>query len=157
MEEDHKRYMREAIALSKESVGSGGGPFGTVIAKDGVIIGRGMNRVIAWNDPTAHGEIVAIREACRNLNSFHLDGCTLYTNCEPCPMCLGAIYWSHLDATYFANTRSDAAAIGFDDVLIYEETNAVFQNRKRPFIQLLRDEAIAAFELWARKGDKIRY
>ncbi|MCL5020574.1 MAG: nucleoside deaminase [Bacteroidetes bacterium] len=157
MNDSHDVFMREAIALSQESVESGGGPCGTVIVKDGSIIARGINRVTVWNDPTAHGEIVAIREACRKLGSFHLDGCTLYTNCEPCPMCLGAIYWSHLSGVYFANTREDAATIGFDDVLIYSEMNHAFGDRRMPFHQIMRDEAIAVFQTWARKVDKVRY
>ena len=149
--------MTEAIDLSKESISSGGGPFGTVIVKDGKIVGRGMNRVTTLNDPTAHGEIVAIREACKNLSSFQLDGCILYTSCEPCPMCLGAIYWSRPKAIYFANTRADAASIGFDDALIYEEINVPYLNRKRSFHQIMRKEAITVFQSWAEKEDKIKY
>ncbi|OHA59429.1 MAG: tRNA-specific adenosine deaminase [Candidatus Vogelbacteria bacterium RIFOXYD1_FULL_46_19] len=157
MNNEHKKHMAEAIALSKESISSGGGPFGTVIVKDGKVVGRGINRVTAWNDPTAHGEVVAIREACKNLNSFQLDDCIIYTSCEPCPMCLGAIYWSRPKAIYFANTREDAASIGFDDALIYAEINVLYLNRKRPFHQIMREEAITVFQSWAEKEGKIEY
>lgn len=157
MNEDHEKYMREAIALSKESVYSGGGPFGAVVVRDGRIIGRGMNRVTLWNDPTAHGEIVAIREACKNLGSFQLDDCVLYTSCEPCPMCLGAIYWSRPKAIYFANTKEDAASIGFDDALIYEEINVSCLDRKMLFFQMMREEAMVVFQSWTEKEDKIKY
>lgn len=155
--DEHKKYMADAIALSKESLASGGGPFGTVIVKNRKIVGKGINRVSAWNDPAAHGEIVAIRDACKNLNSFQLDDCILYTNSEPCPMCLGAIYWSRPKGVYFANTREDAAAIGFDDDFIYEEIDAEYASRKIPFHQISRNEALEAFALWANKDDKIPY
>lgn len=157
MNDDHKKYMSEAIALSMQSISCGGGPFGTVIVKDGKVIGRGANSVTKLNDPTAHGEIVAIREACTNLNSFRLDGCILYTSCEPCPMCLGAIYWARVKEVYFANTREDAASIGFDDALIYAEINVPLRERKTQFHQIMRDEAITVFHSWAEKKDKISY
>jgi len=157
MNEQHEKYMAEAIALSKESIASGGGPFGAVIVKDGNIIGRGMNRVTVWNDPTCHGEVVAIREACKYLNSFQLTGCTLYTSTEPCPMCLGAIYWARPDAIYFGNTKEDAAAIQFDDKFIYDEINSPLTDRKIPFHQIMRGEALDAFKLWEKKSDKIDY
>ncbi len=155
--EDHKKFMTEAIILSQESVSRGGGPFGTVIVKDGKVVGRGVNRVTKSNDPTAHGEIVAIREACANLNSFRLDDCVLYTSCEPCPMCLGAIYWSRVKEVFFANTREDAASIGFDDALIYDEISAPLHNRKIEFRQIMREEAIPVFHSWTKKEDKIPY
>ena len=157
MNDDHKKFMSEAITLSMESVSRGGGPFGTVIVKDGKIIGRGVNSVTRLNDPTAHGEIVAIREACSNLNSFRLDDCVLYTSCEPCPMCLGAIYWSRVKEIYFANTREDAASIGFDDALIYDEINVPLRERKIAFHQIMREEALSAFHSWTEKKDKTIY
>src|SRR5665213_1222477 len=129
--EDKKTFMREAIRLSIDSMRAGnGGPFGVVIVKDGKIIARGFNKVTSTNDPTAHAEVVAIREACKVLNSFQLAGCEIYTSCEPCPMCLGAIYWARPDKMYFANTKSDAAAIGFDDQFIYEEIELNYADRQ---------------------------
>lgn len=154
---DHETYMAKAIQLSKESAVSGGGPFGTVIVKDGLIVGEGKNRVTLWNDPTAHGEIVAIREACRHLKSHQLEGCTLYTSCEPCPMCLGAIYWARPRTVYFANTKTDAAAIGFDDAFIYAELEREHAARSIPFVQLMRNEALEAFRLWSENTDKKHY
>jgi tRNA(Arg) A34 adenosine deaminase TadA len=153
----HEDFMREAIRLSKESVLSGGGPFGCVVVKDGVVVGEGFNRVTVWNDPTAHGEVVAIREACKNLNSYQLDGCVLYTSCEPCPMCLGAIYWARPKEVYFGNTKKDAADIGFDDDFIYKEIEKRPETRSIPMKPLLREEAIEAFKSWAEKTDKIEY
>jgi len=157
-ETPHTRFMKEAIELSRKNIREGnGGPFGTVIVKDGAIIARGTNLVTSTNDPTAHAEIVAIREACRNLGSFQLDGCTVYTSCEPCPMCLGALYWARPKAIYFANTRDDAAAAGFDDRFLYDELPRRLSERKIPMIQLMRDEALIAFQEWGRLGQKIRY
>lgn len=151
-------FMREAIRLSVETMRNGkGGPFGAVIVKDGHIIARGFNRVLETNDPTAHAEVVAIREAAQTLKTFDLSGCQLYTSCEPCPMCLGAIYWSRLDEMYYANTRHDAAAIGFDDHFIYEELDRPPEQRRLQSHQLLRDEAHAAFQEWAAKADKQGY
>lgn len=157
MEHGHAAWMEEAIALSRESVRSGGGPFGTVIVKDGIIVGRGMNRVTVWNDPTAHGEIVAIRDACTHLGAFQLDGCELYTNAEPCPMCFGAIYWARPKAVYFGCTHDDAKAIGFDDAFIHHEIALPQGERSIPFVQLMRKEALDVFRLWEMKSDRIPY
>ncbi|MBK9177510.1 MAG: nucleoside deaminase [Flavobacteriales bacterium] len=154
-EEEH---MREAIRLSVENVESGkGGPFGCVIVKDGRIIARGANEVTTTNDPTAHAEVVAIRGACKALGTFQLDGCEIYCSCEPCPMCLGAIYWARPKAIYFANTKSDAAAIDFDDQFIYEEIERPIAQRRLFTRQLLRDEALVAFEKWKTSPLKIAY
>lgn len=151
-------FMAEAIRLSVESVTEhNGGPFGCVVVKDGKIIARGFNQVTQHNDPTAHAEIVAIREACKNLNSFQLSDCEIYTSCEPCPMCLGAIYWARPKKVYYANTRKDAAAIGFDDDFIYVELKADLAERRLPFVQLMQEEAQQAFRLWAQKEDKKEY
>ena len=149
--------MERAIALSLESVKSGGGPFGAVIIKNNEIISEGMNRVTKNNDPTAHGEIVAIRNACKNLNDFSLKGCELYTSCEPCPMCLSAIYWSRIDKIYYANTRDDAKKIDFDDSLIYSELTKKIKERKIPTTQLMRDEALQGFKLWKNTENKVKY
>jgi guanine deaminase len=155
---NHNEYMREAIRLSIENVKSGkGGPFGCVIVKDGKIIARGTNQVTSLNDPTAHAEVVAIREACNSLNSFQLNGCEIYTSCEPCPMCLGAIYWARPEKIFFANGREDAAKIGFDDHFLYEELPKSIQERTIPTEQMLREEALAAFREWESKKDKIEY
>ena len=151
-------YIRAAIDLAREGMEHGdGGPFGCVIVKNGVIIGRGNNRVTGSNDPTAHAEVVAIREACRQLGSFQLDGCVLYTSCEPCPMCLGAIYWARPDRVVFAGTRVDAADAGFDDQLIYDELPLPYSERRIHTEHLLREEAQAVFEAWKAKEDKVRY
>ncbi len=151
-------YMREAIRLSIENVRSGdGGPFGCVIVKDGNIIARGTNQVTVTNDPTAHAEVVAIREACTVLHSFQLDGCEIYTSCEPCPMCLGAIYWARPEKIFFANGREDAAKIGFDDLFLYQELPKPLHQRTLPTEQLLRDEALAAFREWENNNDKVKY
>ena len=149
--------MERAIALSLESVKSGGGPFGSVIIKNNEIISEGMNRVTKNNDPTAHGEIVAIRNACKKLNDFSLKGCELYTSCEPCPMCLSAIYWSRIDKIYYANTRDDAKKIDFDDSLIYSELTKKIKERKIPTTQLMRDEALQGFTLWKNTENKVKY
>lgn len=150
-------FMREAVKLSLRNVDEGGGPFGAVIVKEGEIIARGVNLVTASNDPTAHAEINAIREAAQNLGTFDLKGCQIYSSCEPCPMCLGAIYWARLDKIFFANTKSDAQNIDFDDSFIYEELEQPIEKRKIPTKQMLREEAIAAFEKWRDKEDKIEY
>ncbi len=153
-----EKFMREAIRLSIENVNYGnGGPFGAVIVKDNKIIARGVNKVTTDNDPTAHAEVVAIRNACKELGSFQLDGCEIYTSCEPCPMCLGAIYWARPDKLYYANTKKDAAEIDFDDNFIYQELELPYGERKLKTIQLLRDEAIEAFELWKNSNDKVEY
>ena len=149
--------MKKAIELSIESVNSGGGPFGCVIVKNEKIISEGSNKVTSSNDPTAHGEIVAIREACKKINNFSLSGFELYSSCEPCPMCLSAIYWARIDKVYFANTRQDAQKIDFDDSLIYSEFQKNIDKRKIPMIQMMRSEALKAFELWDKKVDKVKY
>jgi len=150
--------MRRAIALSAEKMRAGlGGPFGAVIARDGQIIAEGHNQVTSGNDPTAHAEVVAIRAACRQLGSFNLQGCEMYTSCEPCPMCLGAIYWARLDRVYYANTRIEAAAIGFDDDHIYREFDKPISGRAVPFIHLQSEEARQIFREWLEKPDKIPY
>ncbi len=151
-------FMRRAIALAFEGMRSGaGGPFGSVVVRGGHIIGRGCNRVLADRDPTAHAEMVAIREACRHLNHFQLTGCTIYTSCEPCPMCLGAIFWARPDRLVYACTRSDAAAIDFDDAHIYEQIQLPPAEWRIPSAQTLREEALLAFEEYRRKPDKIHY
>ncbi|MBK7506089.1 MAG: nucleoside deaminase [Bacteroidetes bacterium] len=151
-------FMLRAIELSKNGLESGkGGPFGCVIVKDGKIIGEGNNQVTSTNDPTAHAEMVAIRNACKNINSFQLEGCEVYTSCEPCPMCLGAIYWARPDKIYFANNRSDAAEIGFDDAFIYDEIGEKIENRKIQMEPLGRMEALEIFKQWKLKTDKIEY
>ena len=155
--EDKKKFMAKAIELSINSANTIGGPFGSVIVKDNKIIAEGSNTVTSSNDPTAHGEIVAIREACKNLNTFDLSGCEIYTSCEPCPMCLSAIYWSRLDKIYYANTRDDAKNIDFDDSFIYTEIPKKIDDRKIKMVQILRDEALKAFEIWDKKVDKIKY
>lgn len=151
-------FMQEAIRLSKEGMENNeGGPFGCVIVKDDVIIGRGNNRVLSTNDPTAHAEIVAIREACKNLASFQLEGCHIYTSCEPCPMCMGAIYWARPAKVYYANTRKDAAAAGFDDSFIYDELGLPNNERKIAMECLGSKEAFLVFELWIKKPDQQKY
>lgn len=157
MTEIQKEYMRRAIELSRKSVANGGGPFGAVIVKNGEIISETSNSVTLDNDPTAHAEVNAIRKACKALNSFDLTGCEIYSSCEPCPMCLGAIYWSRLDALYFGNTKKDAADIGFDDSFIYEELEISVEKRRVKTNQVMRDESIVAFEEWNKKMDKIEY
>lgn len=152
-----KELMREAIRLSVKNVYEGGGPFGAVIVKDGEIVARGVNSVVPQCDPTAHAEVSAIREACRKLGTFDLSGCEIYASCEPCPMCLAAIYWAHLDRLYFANNRDDAAAIGFDDAEIYREISRPVMERKLKTEVLLRGEALKAFEAWRNKADKTVY
>ena len=149
--------MQRAIELSIESINSGGGPFGSVIAKGDKIISEGMNRVTTNNDPTAHGEITAIRQACKKLNTFDLNGYELYTNCEPCPMCLSAIYWSHIDKVYYANTRDDAHKIDFLDPVIYTELQKSNEDKKIQMVQMMRAEGLKAFEIWDKKVDKIKY
>jgi len=150
-------FMLRAIELSINSVKNNGGPFGCVIVKDNKIIAEGFNEVTKTNDPTAHAEIVTIRKACKNTNNFNLNGTEMYTSCEPCPMCLSAIYWSHIDNIYFGNTRKDAASIGFDDNYIYEELKKDLFKRTIPMKQINQNEAKKAFEDWERKIDKIKY
>ena len=151
------KFMQRAIELSLESINSGGGPFGSVIVKDEKIISEGMNRVTVDNDPTSHGEIVAIRNACKKLNTFNLSNCSLYSSCEPCPMCMSAIYWSRIGKVYYANTRDDAKKINFDDSLIYSEIPKKNEDKKISMKQIMRNEALKAFDLWDKKTDKIEY
>ena len=147
-----------AIDLAENNVVQGqGGPFGAVIVKDGMVIARSANKVVPTNDPTAHAEVSAIRLACQELETFNLEGCVIYTSCEPCPMCLGAIYWARIDHIYYANTKADAAAIGFDDKFIYDELDLPMDQRKLPIIQLMRDEALNAFKLWETSEKKTEY
>jgi tRNA(Arg) A34 adenosine deaminase TadA len=154
----HHKFMRMAIELAEHNVVQGqGGPFGAVIVKDGMVVARSANRVVPTNDPTAHAEVSAIRLACKELETYNLEGCVIYTSCEPCPMCLGAIYWARIDHIYYANTKADAAAIGFDDQFIYDELDLPMENRKLPMIQLLRDEALQAFKLWETSERKTEY
>jgi tRNA(Arg) A34 adenosine deaminase TadA len=151
-------FMARAIQLSLDNVLSGrGGPFGAVIVKDGVIVAEASNQVTATNDPTAHAEVLAIRRACAKLGAFALEGCEIYTSCEPCPMCLGAIYWARLSRVYFGNADADASKIGFDDSLIYREIAQPHAQRKIPMIQMMREEAQAAFRAWEHKPNKIEY
>ncbi|MEO6949204.1 MAG: nucleoside deaminase [Ginsengibacter sp.] len=153
-----EKFMNEAIQLSKAGMEKNeGGPFGCVIVKGDKVVGRGNNKVTGTNDPTAHAEMVAIRDACKNLETHQLEDCEIYTSCEPCPMCLGAIYWARPSKIYYANTRHDAAVIGFDDSMIYEEMKADINERKIPIINLGRDEAMEVFYNWAEKNDKISY
>jgi len=151
-------FMARAIQLSIENVRTGrGGPFGAVVVKGDIVIAEGTNQVTSRNDPTAHAEVLAIREACKKLGVFDLQGCELYTSCEPCPMCLGAIYWARLSRVYFANADADASKIGFDDSLIYRELAQPHSQRKIPMIQIMRNEALVAFREWEDKPDKITY
>ncbi|MDB5008161.1 MAG: tRNA-specific adenosine deaminase [Mucilaginibacter sp.] len=153
-----EKFMRMAIELSEHNITQRhGGPFGAVIVKDEMVIARSANKVILENDPTAHAEISAIRLACAELGTYNLTGCEIYTSCEPCPMCLGAIYWAGIDKIYYANTKADAAYIGFDDLLIYSELKCNMEERKLPFIQLLREEALPAFKLWKESISKTDY
>jgi tRNA(Arg) A34 adenosine deaminase TadA len=156
--EEIKAYMQEAISLAEKNVhGNNGGPFGAVVVKDGKIIGRGGNKVTVNNDPTAHAEIVAIREAAKNLGTFDLSGCEIYASCEPCPMCLGAIYWSHIDKLYYAATKDDAAKANFDDSFIYAEIAKPKDQRQLQSVQLMREDAVKVFEQWNRLENKIPY
>ncbi len=151
-------FMDEAIRLSFETMRNNtGGPFGAVVVKDGKIIAKGYNKVISSNDPTAHAEVVAIREACKVLNTFQLDGCEIYTSCEPCPMCMAAIYWARPERVYYANSKTDAAQIGFDDNFIYEELALPYQNRSIPLKRIKEKDALEAFKEWEKKSDKVRY
>jgi len=153
-----EKLMSEAVLLSGKGIRNNeGGPFGCVIVKNNQIIGRGYNQVISTNDPTAHAEIIAIRDACKNLGTFNLEDCEIYTSCEPCPMCLGAIYWARPKIIYYANTHKDAAAIGFDDSMIYEEINKDLQDRKIPAIHIKSAEAKKIFLEWDKKKEKIQY
>ncbi|TGE24840.1 nucleoside deaminase [Hymenobacter aquaticus] len=158
MEAPRDEFMRAAIRLSIEKMQAGhGGPFGAVVVKDGRIIAQGFNQVTSTNDPTCHAEVDAIRKACRELGTFQLDDCDLYTSCEPCPMCLGAIYWARPRRVFYGNTKQDAAAIGFDDQFIYDEIEKPLAGRQIPMTQLLRDEALAGFRAWESKEGKTEY
>ena len=149
--------MQRAIELSKNNIAHGGGPFGAVIVKNGKIIGEGFNKVTANNDPTAHAEVEAIREACKNISNFDLAGAEIYTSCEPCPMCLSAIYWARLEKVYYANTKKDAAAIEFDDDFIYTEIPKPIEQRKISMVQMMRPEALEVFKAWQISTVKIKY
>jgi guanine deaminase len=151
------KFMRKAIALSLENIKNGGGPFGAVVVKEGKIVATGVNRVTANTDPTAHAEVNAIRKAAKKLGTFDLAGCDIYTSCEPCPMCLGAVYWAHLDKMFYGNTKSDAKNIGFDDSFIYDEIDLRPENRQVKTVQKLPEEAIKAFEAWTLSVDKVNY
>lgn len=154
----HARFMRRAIELSREKMrANDGGPFGAVVVRDGRVIGEGWNRVTSAQDPTAHAEISAIRDACANAGSFSLEGAVIYSSCEPCPMCLAAIYWARISKLYYANSSDDAAAIDFDDAYLYREIVVDEAHRSLPSEQILRDEAIAVFDEWRAKGDKVEY
>lgn len=158
MTEHDLQFMRRAIELAQAGIDSNeGGPFGCVVVKDGEIIGEGNNCVTSTNDPTAHAEVVAIRNACRQLNSFQLEDCVIYTSCEPCPMCLGAIYWARPAQVFFACTRKDAKNVGFDDDYIYQEINLPIENRRIKTEFLLREEGLRVFENWLNKSDRIQY
>jgi guanine deaminase len=151
-------FMARAIQLSLDNVLSGqGGPFGAVIVKDGNIVAEGVNQVTSRNDPTAHAEVVAIREACAKLGSFSLTGCEIYTSCEPCPMCLGAIYWAHLTCVYFGNVAAEASKVGFDDSFIYHEFAKPLAQRSIPMVQMMHEEALVAFRAWQEKQNKTPY
>ena len=158
MNDSHERFMMRAIELAERGVDDGlGGPFGCVVVKDGEIVGEGCNQVTSTNDPTAHAEVVAVREACRNLGSFQLTGCDVYTSCEPCPMCLGAIYWARPARIFIAGTREDAAAAGFDDDLFYSELEKPNDDRELKMESLLREESQRVFERWMNKPDRVEY
>ena len=156
--ENNEHFMVAAIQLAEEGMVKGdGGPFGAVIVRNCEIIGRGWNQVIVLNDPTAHAEVMAIRDACKRLNNFQLDDCDIYTSCEPCPMCLGAIYWARPRRIFYACNHDDAAVVGFDDSFIYEEIELPQMNRKIPAIEMLRLDALKVFKKWAEKSDKVKY
>ncbi len=150
-------FMRLAIELAVDNVKNGGGPFGAVIARNGEVVSTGVNRVTPNNDPTAHAEVMAIRAACTKLGTFNLDGCVIYTSCEPCPMCLGAIYWAHIEKIYYGANQHDAAAVDFDDSFIYKELALPPRERKTPVENILHNEALVPFDLWREKDDKVAY
>ena len=154
---DDERFMQMAIDLSIENVANGGGPFGAVIVRNGEVVATGTNRVTASCDPTAHAEVSAIRSACAKLGTFKLEGCVIYSSCEPCPMCLGAIYWAHIDKIYYGANQHDAAEVNFDDSFIYRELELPVDKRRKPVANILHDEALAPFNLWRDKEDKVAY
>ena len=154
----HEKFMSEAVKAALKGMSNNeGGPFGCIVVKDGEIVGRGNNKVTSTNDPTAHAEVTAIRDACKNLESFQLDGCIVYTSCEPCPMCLGAIYWARPDKVFYGSNQIDAANIGFDDAFIYKEIPLPYKERSIPFEQVGREIALEPFQKWSKKHDKIEY
>ena len=155
--QSHNSFMLEAINLSSKNIDEGGGPFGAIIVKENKVIARGVNRVTMNNDPTSHAEVNAIRDAAKVLNTFDLSGCDIYTSCEPCPMCLGAIYWAHINHIFYGNSKIDAKNIGFDDAFIYDEIMLPIEKRKLSTKQLLREEAQIVFQKWTNKEDKIEY
>ena len=158
MNDQDREFMMRAIELARVGMSANaGGPFGAIVVRDGEIIGEGNNRVTSTNDPTAHAEIIALRQACENLQNFQLDGCTIYTSCEPCPMCLGAIYWARPERVVYACNREDAAAIGFDDKFIYDELEKPNDDRELALVSLMRDDALKVFAEWSAKPDKIEY
>jgi tRNA(Arg) A34 adenosine deaminase TadA len=157
MKKTHQDYLKEAIDVARENQEKGGGPFGALIVKDDRVIAKSGNTVTLDNDPTSHAEINVIRNACKRLGHFELKGCILYSSCEPCPMCLGAIYWSRLDAVYFSAKKEDAKDAGFDDSFIYEELNISPENRSIPMYQIKRDKGLVPFQEWKERGDKIEY
>ena len=155
---NHEEFMSEAVKAALKGMSNNeGGPFGCIVVKEGEIVGRGNNKVTSTNDPTAHAEVTAIRDACKNLESFQLDGCIVYTSCEPCPMCLGAIYWARPDKVYYGSNQADAANIGFDDAFIYKEIPLSYEERSIPFQQVGREIALEPFQKWSEKHDKIEY
>ncbi len=151
------RLMRRALSLACDSVFSGGGPFGAVVVRDGQVVAEGVNRVTVWNDPTAHAEIVAIRAACSVLGRFDLRGCELYSSCEPCPMCLGALHWARVDKIFYSATRHDASRVGFDDAVLYDEFSLPIEERTTPIRRLLHEEASQPFEAWLQQAQRISY
>ncbi len=155
--EADRRFMEMAIRLSEENVDTGGGPFGAVIVKDGEVIATGTNRVVPNSDPTAHAEVTAIRNACRKLGKFKLDGCTIYSSCEPCPMCLSALYWAGVERICYGNTKDDAKAIDFDDSFIYDQLELAYEDRSIKCEHFMRDRALSAFHKWENKTDKVEY
>jgi tRNA(Arg) A34 adenosine deaminase TadA len=156
-QQDISKYMRKAIEWAKKSVEKGGGPFGAVIVKDGVVVAQGYNCVTLNNDPTAHAEVTTIRKACKKLKTFDLSGCEIYTSCEPCPMCLSAIYWARIDKIYYGCTKTDAKNIGFDDSFIYDQIDLKPEKRAIPSVNMMQKEAMEAFRLWDEKEDKTKY
>lgn len=153
----HTGFMAKAINLAEISVANGGGPFGAIIVKDGKVVAEGSNCVTLDNDPTAHAEVTVIRKACKELDTFDLSGCQIYTSCEPCPMCLAAIYWARIDKIYYGCNKTDAKDIGFDDSFIYDQIDLKPEKRSIPAVNIMREEALTAFRLWEKKEDKIEY
>lgn len=157
MDDTDRKFMRQAIDLSIENVRNGGGPFGAVIVRNGEVVATGVNNVVPHCDPTAHAEVTAIRKACQKVGDFKLDGCTIYTSCEPCPMCLSAIYWSGIERIFYGNTKQDAEDINFSDKFIYDELALPMTERRVPAVNIMREEALEAFRDWEDKSDKVEY